>query len=235
MTVKFSKNDHEKSLLQSLWVTRTKKSKDPREKVYSLLGLLGEGVDAYPISPDYSLPTLEVYTKVVGNHIQRHSNLNFFCNFWHGSPEYPSWVPDSSVSYTRGVAYLFLHTQFETWTGETNAVINKNGKILSVDGIVLDTVAWSGINCYDRNSDKDEIFQAVEEFRGALSQKGSLDCEFIMNEKVREAFFRSLISDLVDEGFYFCRAALNSWMLVENWWNTCVSARELCYASDLDN
>lgn len=104
-TVQFCKNDIDKFLLDSFWVTRGKTSKDPLDKVYSLLGLLSEGSDFYSISPDYSLPTLEVYTKVVETLIQRHADLDFLCNFRPGLPEFPSWVPDWSVSFLNQYSY----------------------------------------------------------------------------------------------------------------------------------
>ncbi|QDS71571.1 hypothetical protein FKW77_005934 [Venturia effusa] len=184
-TISRCKGNEDRSLLGCLWITRSMKSKDRRDKVYGLLGLLNQ--ESYPISPDYSLPVLEVYTKVVKAHIGMHANLDFLSNLVPGPPEFPSWVPDWSRRSLKAIGYGWFHEGFGTWEEETNAAIDESGKVLSVDGILLDTVSWSSINHIGRNSSYGDIFLAIEEFHRALVRRGSLDCEYIMGKKIVSA------------------------------------------------
>lgn len=233
-TIGFCRHDNDQPLLEMLWATESKKSKDSRDKVYGLLGLMSGGGDSNSISPDYSLNTLQVYTKVVEAHIQRHRDLSFLCNLPLGPLEFPSWVPDWSVTDARDTSNQLICTYYQSWMEETNAMISKHGETLSVDGIFLDTVSWCATKPFSGNSDEIEGFKVIEEFYQALFQKGALDCEYIMDGKAQEAFFRTLICDVfVGGGIH--RAAPDFLIIMEEWWQRCFSARKLHSASDSDS
>jgi len=75
---------------------RHKVCKDPRDKVFGILGLLEKG--SYPASlPDYSLSTAQVFTEAM-KHILLRADGDLRCltgsGFSSGQPGLPSWVRD---------------------------------------------------------------------------------------------------------------------------------------------
>ncbi|KAL4885285.1 heterokaryon incompatibility protein-domain-containing protein [Aspergillus karnatakaensis] len=70
---------------------------DPRDKVFAVLGLMGEKY----IKPDYRLPTESVYTGIASYFVKECHTLDFIALIGQKYPTFdlPSWVPDWSQSY----------------------------------------------------------------------------------------------------------------------------------------
>jgi hypothetical protein len=76
---------------------------DPRDKVYSILGLLNPAISA-DVDPDYSLPVQQVYTNFMIAIINQTKSLDQI--LYGGIPSekmrlWPSWVPDSRLPFVR--------------------------------------------------------------------------------------------------------------------------------------
>ncbi|TGO85910.1 hypothetical protein BPOR_0352g00010 [Botrytis porri] len=76
------------------------KASDPRDRVYSVLGLAADGFLADP--PRYQDSFERVYSNLVKSFVEKHKSLDILCfvdrfhclEHSHGQPRLPSWVPD---------------------------------------------------------------------------------------------------------------------------------------------
>jgi hypothetical protein len=89
-------------LLPILNVVNWTSCSDPRDKVYGILGVVTDPAIA-SISPDYSLPTHEVYRKLVKSLIESNMTLDIlgFIKSSNIVQGLPGWVPDWSVTSVR--------------------------------------------------------------------------------------------------------------------------------------
>jgi hypothetical protein len=135
-------SNHDDKFLYALIRARSSKSENPRDKVYSQLGL-GDA----EITPDYESSVEDVYITAARYILERSSSL-FLLTCVEGedfqtTPGLPSWVPDWSFSKTLGLrvtgypdfnAALDLKKRQEIW-------LDSEGKtILSVEAAQLDEV-----------------------------------------------------------------------------------------------
>ncbi|KAK3936733.1 hypothetical protein QBC46DRAFT_394344 [Diplogelasinospora grovesii] len=99
------------TLLEALCTQRPANATDPRDKVYSLLGVVKDnivGLGQLPAGPDvvidYSRATAKVYKDVVRHIIKKTGSLDVLCACQ--NPErangIPSWAPDWSTMRTNG-------------------------------------------------------------------------------------------------------------------------------------
>lgn len=77
---------------------RYRRATDPRDKIFSLLGLMGDKLNAY-LKPDYSKSVREVYANVALHFIAQSESLDPLCSWqtFGRQNELPSWVPDYSL------------------------------------------------------------------------------------------------------------------------------------------
>jgi hypothetical protein len=200
-------------LLHQLWSTRSRKSEDPRDKVFSLLGL----VNATSINPDYSLTTLQVYTEVVKLQLKSAHALTFLYNFEPGRPDFPSWVPDWSKC-TSLAGLRDSYNLFNTWSMETSAFTIDNDQVLAVDGIAVDAVSWLGGH---DNTNWWSIIDAMLEVQGLFFGVGDHDTDYVSGGQKIDAFCRTLISDIIyeSENMIFRRAGPGDWAAIRKWWD----------------
>ena len=88
-----------------LWRTLHLSSTDPRDKVYSILGI--SGFSGMRIRPDYTKPVHMVFSEAAAS-LLREGKLSFYLyaplhpsregHDWHRLPHLPSWVPDLRIS-----------------------------------------------------------------------------------------------------------------------------------------
>jgi hypothetical protein len=78
-----------------LYETRDRESKDPRDKIHALLGLMFEAPSTL-VRPDYMLPVEQVYANFTCFMIAAEGSLDVVCthNPRELQPELPSWAPD---------------------------------------------------------------------------------------------------------------------------------------------
>ncbi|KAJ8132069.1 hypothetical protein O1611_g1555 [Lasiodiplodia mahajangana] len=89
------KGDYGSTFSDLLWNTWDRRAADPRDKIYSIIGVAGR--DLLPkILPDYSKPMGQVYKEVARSIIMTEKNLDILlaANGVAGTDLLPSWVPD---------------------------------------------------------------------------------------------------------------------------------------------
>jgi hypothetical protein len=141
------------------------KSKDPRDKVYGLLGLLPMSL-AVRISPDYSLSMADVYVQMSIAMLDESGRLESILSWCSLAPDssLPSWVPDWSTKFPRNhVRWL----QNRSASGKKSASrwrFLSNDCRLICSGLIVDSV---GTNLGDqerlnRYGDKKKISDALQ-------------------------------------------------------------------------
>ena len=86
-------------LLSLIRECRQRQATDPRDKIYSLLGLMGDTMNQY-LKPDYKKPVAEVYANASLHFITQSESLDPLCG-WQSEgrqAELPSWVPDYNLN-----------------------------------------------------------------------------------------------------------------------------------------
>ena len=83
------------TLSSLLWNTWDRVSTDPRDKVYTMLGLVGEAEDV-SVAPDYSKSMEQVYREVARDIIVKQGQIDILlaASGIDGNDDLPSWVPD---------------------------------------------------------------------------------------------------------------------------------------------
>lgn len=89
-------DDPQLSLWELLVMLRSKQSTDPRDKIYSFLGMVTSWPKGTPLVPSYSLTTSQAYMRATLKVITDMESLVVLtdCVGKSSSPELPSWVPD---------------------------------------------------------------------------------------------------------------------------------------------
>ncbi|KAF2996225.1 hypothetical protein E8E13_002766 [Curvularia kusanoi] len=134
---------------------RHKLCKDPRDKIYGLLGLLPRA----GLQASYSIPVRKLYQDVTEIIIsQANGDLQFLTGSGLGSRNYdlPSWIRDfaaplsaaeASHEYTRYKAYALYKAAGQT---KSNAKV-VNGDVLSVSGTFVDSISCIGTPIQDKD------------------------------------------------------------------------------------
>lgn len=148
---------HAGSLLDLLMVGRAFDATDPRDKIYSVLGLAKVPIaesgsmsqDTNPMTIDYSKTTSEVYQYLAKYIINRDRNLDILCILLThrnaGSADLPTWVPDWRVPIEDARlldCWDFFASKFAA-SGFTKAELQDQSDIgrLLVRGLYLDRVS----------------------------------------------------------------------------------------------
>ncbi|TKA76950.1 hypothetical protein B0A49_01725 [Cryomyces minteri] len=99
------------SFLWLMGLTRQFEATDPRDRVFALLGLPTTDTDPDHdplfMEPDYALPLLQIYKRLVIRIVHQSRNLKILTAVQHGpllKEEFPSWVPQWHYSYTHTLA-----------------------------------------------------------------------------------------------------------------------------------
>jgi heterokaryon incompatibility protein (HET) len=136
------------------------KASDPRDRVYSLLGLTGEMDDIFsipiPLQPDYGKPVRDVFIDVTRHIIMSARNLRIltlirYIPDWHS---YPSWAVDfaADIQWER-ISYFVWSCHIRTgWHGvkeiPNNAAggllvdlgVSSSDNVLALSGLRIDTI-----------------------------------------------------------------------------------------------
>ncbi len=93
------------ALLLKTWLFECK---DPRDKIFSLLGLVISDVDEHRIYPDYTKPAPEPYAQVTRYIFANWKDIGVLNNISDSArderlPNLPSWVPDFSTTGASGM------------------------------------------------------------------------------------------------------------------------------------
>jgi len=88
-----SKTEEWPEILEAMHHSRETQCKDPRDKLYSVLGVSNNMLG---VKVNYSLPAGEIYCNLARSCILKHGDLRIlsYCSSENGSVTVPSWVPD---------------------------------------------------------------------------------------------------------------------------------------------
>jgi hypothetical protein len=134
---------------------------DPRDMIFSLLGLATDVEDAEELSPDYSrsMSVEQVYTNVVKFQVRKYKCLDIICLSRHPKhhDNLPSWVPDFfnlKENNTHPLAdfskaafeerYVYRASGYSILDSD---VFGGGDNILQVLGIFVDKIAYIGVEC----------------------------------------------------------------------------------------
>jgi len=176
-------------LFNIIMQTSTRLCKDPKDKVYGLLGFTPSDL---VIHPDYSNQVETVYTDAVIAY------TNYFCRFdflricnlgpWR-LENLPSWVPDLSQP-ARKMGYF----SFEFATGASPAEYQFDGEVMRATGIELSQIA-EVMSQIPQDSN-----QAIELIRG-LEPPGLQGKKYVDGEPLIEAYAALLCHNYSKERF----------------------------------
>ena len=145
-------NGERLTLLELMYSSRSNQSTDPRDKVYSLLGIAAD-IKAHEFDPDYILPVEDTYRNLALFYIRKDNNLDFLSAVedyrWRVHKKLPSWVPDWTA-HPRSTPFLsqMQRLHFRA-SGESSPQISSlktpsPASILRVRGKILDMVSRVG-------------------------------------------------------------------------------------------
>jgi hypothetical protein len=207
--------EHRMELLDLLQRFRYCIATDPRDKVYSLLGLSSD-VEQGDIGIDYMLPPQEVYKNIVFFFLARHKTLDILGAVMHQDSDLgnflPSWVPDWSYQTDDDHERPFQHklvirgqvAKFYCAGGETtvpkDTILGTDRLILK--GFVFDTLVDLcepatdlGVSLgFDSSTQHQTVIRAWA--KKALDIRGGSDPYFHTCGR-KEAFWRTLIADAI--------------------------------------
>ncbi|KAH9222309.1 heterokaryon incompatibility protein-domain-containing protein [Leptodontidium sp. 2 PMI_412] len=134
-------------LLNLLILSRVNQATDPRDKIYSLLGLAREGIIARSVTPDYSeanntaILYRDIATKFIragrGTDLLKHAGID------QKLPGLPSWVPDWTYQ-SRSI----MHSELYNCSGSSIPSISVSAtdpNRIIVRGVILDKIAVAGM------------------------------------------------------------------------------------------
>lgn len=186
-------NKGSRNLLHILIRGRRFMSKDPRDKVYALLGIAGDSFreDAL-LRPEYGDRTAtETYTLAALHILQNSNDLLLLCNAegsdFQSIPNLPSWVPDWSCTKTIGLGI----TGYERFAAAAELPrslnIDRQRRRLSLKGVCLDKIFLAG-------ESKEEV-KGGSQFPKWLHILNTMPLLYHTGQNRSEVFWRTLITD----------------------------------------
>jgi hypothetical protein len=132
-------------LLELLLSHKSKKSTDPKDKVYALVGISSSRHTFGKI--DYSLSMREIYTHTARHIINTSQKLNVICVKQHDTDQFslPSWVTDwTRLPPSIGAVVIGLHHHDPPFTASGDSLASASflhdGYVLKAKGFVVDTI-----------------------------------------------------------------------------------------------
>jgi hypothetical protein len=184
---------------------------DPRDMIFSLLGLATDVNDASELVIDYQKPVQQVYTDLIKFQVRKYESLDIICGSKHPKKltGLPSWVPDWSNmrERTAGLLPSFEHdpNQYGKYvyraSGNTkpNARFLRDDQVLSVSGVVFDTIVKMG----EWANNYQELIALLDPWKDlALGSnlKKEHDEYVVGGESMLDAFNRTITADKTRSG-----------------------------------
>ena len=125
------------NLIDTMWLTRNCKYRDPRDRVYAIQSLLTSTDEALCIEPDCEKSMSQVYQDVTLNYMAHRKDINILMSSGREDErlDSPSWVPDWTIvrkSRGRGVSLASGYSRSQEQY--------RGAGVLSVTGILAATV-----------------------------------------------------------------------------------------------
>jgi hypothetical protein len=187
------------TLPELLQATRDRRAKDPRDRVYALLGLV-QSEKLRLLKPDYSKSVREVYIETTRWCLETYSNLDVLAI---GQATYsetddsdaflqlalPSWVPNYTVPCSTG----FSRGGYKA-SGDTllNLGFTEDSTSLFVQGVFVDTIFIMDTTCM---SDEEDMGEGITRIERTLLEAVSKGIPVGSESERQEAFWRTLVAN----------------------------------------
>jgi Heterokaryon incompatibility protein (HET) len=155
-------------LLELLLSHKSKKSTDPKDKVYALVGISSSRHTFGKI--DYSLSMREIYAHTARHLISTTHKLDVICVKQHDIDQFslPSWVTDwTRLPSASGAVVIGLHHHLPPFTASGSTLASfqfiHDGYVLRTKGIAVDTIRAVGMP-YKKRGPPSEIVPLLEVF-----------------------------------------------------------------------
>jgi hypothetical protein len=149
-------------LLELLLSHKSKKSTDPKDKVYALVGISSTRQTFGPI--DYSRSMREIYTHTARHIIHTSQKLDVICVRQHNENQFdlPSWAPDwTRPPVNSGHTVVGLQHREPAFAAAGSSIADARflggGYVLQTTGVVLDTVKLLGMPFKRRGPPSDVV------------------------------------------------------------------------------
>lgn len=201
-------------------------SSDPRDKIYSAIGIINkflpEGLSPF-ISPRYDVEVENVYESAATFLLEHLPDLSILSMVEDRSRRkicsLPSWVPDFSSRQAEQSLQAQSIEPYDTSAGLSfSRSWSVDNSVLTVRGATLDTVAELGLSLaatplQPHESSDQLLLWHLKTLDDALRLCLMLDVNYISGQGRIQALWRTLIADAhllpVDHGRYFCSSILN--------------------------
>jgi hypothetical protein len=183
---------------------------DPRDIIYSLLGLATDVKDAAELIPDYDATVEQLYTNLVKFHVRKYNTIDLICVSRNPKKhdKLPSWVPDwSNLKETMSESLIRLTSttdanRYDFHASKSrplkNDVFASGENVLHVSGVLVDKIAHTGANGFMEASQGPEIFK---DWSDLAEEKLGMRNGYVTKEcRVFEAYNRTLCCDLARSG-----------------------------------
>ncbi|MCJ1252949.1 hypothetical protein MMC24_000755 [Lignoscripta atroalba] len=200
-TLLLARNGARTSMRDLLQGTFSFQATDPRDKVYSLLGLVHE-VERLALTPDYSKSVQHVYIGIA-QHLLR-DDINMLC-FNTNSPyhDLPSWVPDWSWSSRRWPIWMpGTYNATGKFPSHSAGRFGHNPSTFTLRGIAVDDISMldetSRIEMSQpatSDSTEEEVLDNIEStLRKAIKEQPSSNLRSL-DPEISDALWRTLVTD----------------------------------------
>ena len=177
------------SLLWNIW---DRASTDPRDKVFAVLGLVGETKDGYStMAPDYRKSMEQVYREIAREIIIKEGRMDILlaASGVNSNAELPSWVPDWRSEATTGRPILLVNRRLLmklAYSGSMDMAILKGHGYLAAGNSEAFALFSDDLRALTVLSKKwDSIAEVCDADITATSNDEFMDqiCEFILRSK----------------------------------------------------
>jgi len=184
------------SLLRLLAATIDTGATNPRDKVYALLGIAGDGA-AFRSGIDYDKSVADVFREVAIRYLDAPNDNLLALHLasdpaWRSERSLPSWAPDFHIGATRAMTLLGMSCAKFSPPCECEAPnVSNNGMLLNIKGVVKTRITGTGRRLPVRAPGThavDALF-FLEQWRTMAKRLR----HYPTNEPIDEAFSRTLI------------------------------------------
>ena len=194
----FLSGGYETLLQYAIYVCRGRRSTDPRDQIYALLGFhegsTGETQSHKPIVPDYTKSVTQVYIEATHFMLYDSSDLSTLSavedRAFRLLKSLPSWVPDYSIPFVTGIGYRRMRLYSASRTLKPDWQIIENSTVLSSKALRIDTVSRVGTNLEDKDIEIKSWWS-----HDMLSIVADMDEYYVNGQGRVEALWRTLIGD----------------------------------------
>lgn len=192
---------------------RHRRSTDPRDKVYALMGLMPENALPSASNYDYEAPPSQLFANVTFDLVQTEKGLRSLVatsELPHQTTDLPSWAIDFAHSNHVGHRQLkwwnhsHRYREFSTSGAETlQASLLQNGEILALTGLLVDEIEETGhvYEVLDHESVTMHLLcESIESYKKLVDLWKSSNGDprdYITGETWNAAVSRTLIGDLI--------------------------------------